>query len=56
MMDFGLFQKIVDDMAEFEEPVRVVYLYGFGEPLLNKDIIKMARYLKQKNVCSEIRI
>ena len=56
MMDFGLFQKIVDDMAEFEEPVRVVYLYGFGEPLLNKDIIKMARYLKQKNVCREIRI
>ena len=56
MMDFDLFQKIVDDMGEFEEPVKVVYLYGFGEPLLNKDFFKMARYLKEKNVCREIRL
>ncbi len=55
-MDFDLFQKIVDDMGEFEEPVKVVYLYGFGEPLLNKDFFKMARYLKEKNVCREIRL
>lgn len=56
MMDFALFQKVADDMAEFEEPVKVVYLYGFGEPLMNPDIIKMARYLKDKHLCREIRI
>lgn len=56
MMDYELFQKIVDDMAEFEEQVKVVYLYGFGEPLLNKDLIRMARYLKERKVCREIRI
>lgn len=55
-MSFELFKKVVDDMAEFEEQIKVVYLYGFGEPLLNKDIIKMARYLKEKQVCREIRI
>lgn len=56
MMDFGLFQKVVDDMAEFEDQVKVVYLYGFGEPLMNPEIIRMARYLKDKQVCREIRI
>lgn len=56
MMSLDMFKKIVDDMANFEEQVKVVYLYGFGEPLLNKDLFKMARYLKDKNVCREIRI
>lgn len=56
MMSFDLFRKIVDDMKEFEEKVKVVYLYGFGEPLLNKDLFRMARYLRDSNVCREIRI
>ena len=33
-----------------------MYLYGFGEPLLNKELVRMARYLKEKSVCREIRI
>ena len=56
MMSFELFQKIVDDMEEFEEPVKVVYLYGFGEPLMNPELTRMARYLKDKHVCREIRM
>ena len=56
MMGMELFKKIVDDMAEFEEQVKVVYLYGFGEPLLNPQLPQMARYLKDKKVCREIRI
>lgn len=55
-MNYDLFKKIVDDMKEFDEKIKVVYLYGFGEPLLNADLFKMARYLKQSNVCREIRI
>lgn len=56
MMDMELFQKIVDDLLEFEEPVKVINLYGFGEPLLNKNIVEMVRILKDKKVCREIRI
>lgn len=56
MMSFDLFRKIVNDMEQFEEKVKVVYLYGFGEPLLNKNLPEMAAYLKKKNVCREIRI
>lgn len=56
VMPFSLFKKIVDDLCTFPEKVKVIYLYGFGEPLLHKEIIKIAQYLKQSNVCNEIRI
>lgn len=56
LMTFEQFTKVIDDVAQFEEPVKVIYLYGFGEPLINKDLPRMARYLKDKNVCREIRL
>ena len=56
MMDSKLFNKIVDDLMQFEEPVKVINLYGFGEPLLNRNIAEMVRVLKEKKVCREIRI
>lgn len=56
VMSFSLFKKVIDDVGSFPEKVKVIYLYGFGEPFLNKEIIKMAKYLKQSNVCNEIRI
>lgn len=54
IMSWHVFKKIVDDIAEFPEKIRVIDLYAFGEPLLNPNIIKMIKYLKQKNVCNEI--
>lgn len=56
MMDMNLFYKIVDDLTQFEESVKVINLYGFGEPLLNRNIVEMVRVLKEKKVCREIRI
>ncbi len=56
VMPFSLFKKVIDDICTFPEKVKVIYLYGFGEPLLNKEIIKMAKYLKLSNACNEIRI
>lgn len=56
MMDMTLFNKIVKDLQEFEEPVKVINLYGFGEPLLNRNIAEMVRILKARKICREIRI
>lgn len=55
-MDFDLFCKIVDDMKKFPEKVRVVYLFCFGEPLLNPRIFDMISYLKKSDVCDVIRM
>ncbi len=56
IMDRKLFEKIVDDLKDFQKKVRVIYLFAFGEPLLNQNIVDMIRYLKKSNVCDEIRM
>lgn len=55
IMPLQLFRKIVDDLAQFDKKIKVVNLFSFGEPLLNKDLPQMIRYLKESDVCDEIR-
>ena len=47
LMDFGLYKKIIDDLGEFNEPLKVLRLYKEGEPLLNKHFADMVRYAKE---------
>ncbi len=46
IMNFELFKKIVDDISEFEQPVKVLRLYKDGEPLLNPRLADMIQYAK----------
>lgn len=45
-MDFSLYQKIIDDLAAFEQPLKVLRLYKEGEPFLNPRLADMVRYAK----------
>lgn len=49
IMNMGLFKKIIDNLQEFEDKVKTIRLYGFGEPLLNKYFCDMVRYAKSSN-------
>ena len=51
-MDFELYKKIIDDICEFEKPIKVLRLYKDGEPLLNPRFAEMVKYAKEKK-CSE---
>lgn len=46
-MKYELFQKVVDDLHDFDVPIRVLRLYKDGEPFLNKRLADMVRYAKQ---------
>jgi radical SAM protein with 4Fe4S-binding SPASM domain len=46
VMKFSLFQKIIDDLSEFDRPIKVLRLYKDGEPFLNKNLAKMVAYAK----------
>lgn len=50
VMKFELFQKIIDDLAGFPDPIKVLRLYKDGEPLLNKRLADMIRYAKAAGV------
>jgi radical SAM protein with 4Fe4S-binding SPASM domain len=45
-MKFEVFQKVIDDLAEFDKPIKVLRLYKDGEPLLNKRFAEMVAYAK----------
>jgi radical SAM protein with 4Fe4S-binding SPASM domain len=48
-MAFETFTKIIDDLQEFREPVRVLRLYKEGEPLMNKRFAEMVAYARRSD-------
>lgn len=54
LMDFSLYKKIIDDLKEFDMPLKVLRLYKEGEPLLNDRFADMVRYAKESGVVKYI--
>lgn len=54
VMSFDLYKKIVDDICEFEKPIKVLRLYKDGEPLLNVNFPKMVDYAKESGCCDAV--
>ena len=54
IMDFELYKKIIDDICEFEEPIKVLRLYKDGEPLLNPRFADMVKYAKDKGCALKV--
>jgi len=52
LIDFNLYKKIINDICEFEKPIKVLRLYKDGEPLLHPRFPEMIRYAKEKR-CAE---
>jgi radical SAM protein with 4Fe4S-binding SPASM domain len=43
-MKYNLFTKIIDDLSEFKQQIKVLRLYKDGEPFLNKNLARMITY------------
>lgn len=54
VMDFDLYKKIIDEICEFERPIKVLRLYKDGEPLVNQNFAKMVKYAKDSGCCERI--
>ena len=46
-MKYDVFTKVVDDLAQFDKPIKVLRMYKDGEPFLNKRLADMIAYAKQ---------
>lgn len=55
-MSLELFKKIVDDISQFDNKLKVLRITGNGEPLLNKQLPKMIKYAKDKKIADFIEI
>ncbi|MEW6219632.1 MAG: radical SAM/SPASM domain-containing protein [Thermodesulfobacteriota bacterium] len=54
LMDFDLYRKVVDDLAGFGAPVKVLRLYKDGEPLLHPRFADMVRYAKKSGCALQV--
>jgi len=43
ILDFSVYEKVIADLEEFDEPLKVLRLYKDGEPFLNKNFAEMVR-------------
>lgn len=56
IMDFSVFKKVIDDMSDFPQKVRLLRICGNGEPLMNKNILAMLSYAKEKGNIEKIEM
>lgn len=54
MMRLETFRKMVDQLKEFPQKVKVLSLTGQGEPLLNLELPAMIAYAKEKDVAERV--
>ena len=47
LMDYQVFEKIIKEIKNYKNYVKVIVLYHGGEPLLNKEIFNMIKELKE---------
>lgn len=56
LMDWETFTKIVEQIKEFPEEVKQISLSNHGEPLANRRLPEMVRYIKNQGIKSRISI
>lgn len=54
VMDISMFKKMIDQLVEFQEPVRVLRMYKEGEPLMNPHFSEMVEYAKKSGYVKRI--
>lgn len=55
-MDFNLYKKSIDSIAEFPNKLKSIIFVGMGEPLVHKNIVDMIAYAKDKKVTEKTEI
>lgn len=55
-MKWDLYKKVIDDIKQFPEPIKMMRLTANGEPLINPLLPQMIRYAKETGVAEHIEI
>ena len=56
VLDYNVYKKCIDDIAQFPHKLKMLRFAGTGEPLLHKDIADMIDYATKKEVAESIDI
>lgn len=56
MMSSDLFTKMIDDLADFPDRVKLLRVCGNGDPLTNRHIAEMVEYASNRDVAEKIEL
>lgn len=56
IMKVDLYKKCIDELALFDDQLKVLRFVGMGEPLLHKNIAEMVAYAVSKNVAIRVEL
>lgn len=56
MMEWDTFVRIIDQIQEFPQTVRQISLSNHGEPLTNRKLPEMVKYIKKQGINSRVSI
>jgi len=56
VMKDELFERVLRQLKEFEDPLNVIQLFCLGEPLINKNLPNYIRRIREENVGKEVKI
>lgn len=56
IMSVEIFERVISQLKEFDEPINVIQLFCLGEPLINKNVPLFVRRIREENVAKEVKI
>ena len=56
MMDWPVFEKLCQQIAAFDDPLKQITMAGWGEPLANKDMPRMISLIRKMNIANRTSI
>jgi len=56
VMKYDLYKKCIDELALFDDQLKVLRFVGMGEPLLHKNIVEMVAYAVAKKIALRVEL
>ncbi len=56
VMSFETFDRIIEQLKEFDGPINVIHMYGLGEPLINNNLPDFIRIINDNHLAREVAI
>lgn len=56
LMKWNTFEKLCEQIGQFEDKVKQINFAGWGEPTINKDLPEMIAHIKQLNLAGKVSV
>ena len=55
-MSVETFDRIMEQLTEFDGQINIIHLYGLGEPMINKNLPYFIKTIKERHIAKEVAV